>query len=142
MRCNIALSTVPPAGQTSVDQPPVQGDQYGPARCHQPGFGSGVESTTFTVPDSGDTVGTYVQYLGAGTITGAFDLTPNESQPITATTFYSESWTGKVTVTGGTGIYKGIRAKRASGVLTCTTPDEVHLTCKERIKVFLPATAG
>jgi hypothetical protein len=142
LKCSITLSTVPPGGQAIVDQPPTQGDQYGPSHCKGKGLGWGVEATKFTVPDSGDTVGSYVQYLHGGTITGAFDLTPDEAQPIDSTNFLSNSWTGTVTVTGGTGIYKGIKAKRGSGVLTCVTTDSVHLTCKEKIKAFLPATVG
>ena len=142
VRCSITLAVVPPAGQASVSQPPTQGTQYGPSHCHRKGFGWGVESTTFNVPDSGDTVGTYIQYMDGGTITGAFDLTPDESQPLSSNSFLSNSWTGTVTVTRGTGIYKGIKAKKGSGVLTCSTSDSVHIACKEKIKLFVPATVG
>jgi hypothetical protein len=142
IRCALSLTTIPPSGQASVDQPATQGKQYGPAHCHQKGFGWGVDATTFTVPDSGDTVGTYVQYMQAGTITGSFDLTPDESQPLDPGNFLAQSWTGTVTITSGTGIYKGIKAQKKTGVLTCTTTDSVHLSCKQKIKAFLPATVG
>ena len=57
----------------------------------------------------GDTVGTYVQYFGAGSITGKFDLTPGEGALPTADNFLSTTYTGTVTVTGGTGVYAGIQ---------------------------------
>ena len=142
IRCAITLTTAAPAGQATVDQPASQGNQYGPTHCHHKGFGWGVESVVFNVPDTGDTVGTYTQYMDAGTITGSFDLTPDESQPLDPTNFLAQSWTGTVTITGGTGIYKGIKAKKGTGVLTCATTDSVHLSCKEKIKTFLPATVG
>jgi hypothetical protein len=138
LKCNVSMATQPPAGSNSVAQPASQGEMYGPTSCPKKGFGSGVVATSFTVPDSGDTVGTYVQYFHKGTINGAFDLTPAESQTPSATNFESQSWTGTVTVLGGTGIYKGIRGKKDTGVLDCTSPDSVHLTCTEKIKVKLP----
>ncbi|HZE18125.1 MAG TPA: hypothetical protein VE197_21860, partial [Mycobacterium sp.] len=63
-----------------------------------------MERNAFNVPDSGDMVGHYAQYFGGGSIRGKFDLSPQEgSGTISATNFQSESWTGTVSVTGGTG---------------------------------------
>jgi hypothetical protein len=96
---------------------------------------------SFTVPESGDTVGTYYQYFRAGTVYGEFDLTPLPGTGISGTSFQSQSWTGTVTVTGGTGIYNGItrvKGKQGVGTMNCTSPDSVHVTCTERIKVVLP----
>jgi hypothetical protein len=143
LRCSMSMSTQPPAGSNSVDQPASQGVQYGPSHCPKKGFGPGIIADSFTVPDSGDTVGTYVQYFHAGTIAGKFDLTPNEGAPVSDTTFQSQSWTGTIKVTGGTGVYTGIKSvkgKKGVGVLNCTSPDSVHLTCTEKAKVTLPAT--
>jgi hypothetical protein len=135
------MATQPPAGSNSVDQPASEGNMYGPVRCPNPkGFGAGVIAASFTVPDNGDTVGTYVEYLHAGTVHGAFDLTPAEGQTPSSTNFSSQSWTGTLTVLGGTGVYKGIKAKKATGTLDCTSVDSVHLTCSEKVKVVLPAT--
>jgi hypothetical protein len=141
LRCSMSLTTTPPRGSASVDQPPAQGTQYGPNNCPTNSFGGGIMEDSFTVPDSGDTVGTYKQYFGAGTIKGAFDLTPNEGAPISGANFASQSWTGTVTVTGGTGTYKGIKGKKNSGVMNCTSPDSVHLTCTEHVKVVMPPAA-
>jgi hypothetical protein len=140
LRCTFSLSTTPPAGQANVDQPPAQGNQYGPVHCPRKGFGGGIEADTFTVPDTGDTVGTYWDYLKNGSVTGKFDLTPNEGAPLTGDNFTAQTWTGTVTLTGGTGIYKGIKGKKGTGVITCTSPDSVHLSCHSKVKVFLPAT--
>lgn len=138
LKCKISMATSPPSGSNTVPQPSSQGSQYGPIHCPTTGFGGGVVSDSFTVPDSGDTVGTYTQYFHAGTVTGSFDLTPTEAPPISSSDFDSQSWTGTLKVTGGTGIYKGIKGKKGTGVLNCTSPDSVHLTCTEKVKVTLP----
>ena len=146
LRCSISMATPPPAGDNTVTQPPLAGTFYGPDHCPTKSFGPGVEAALFTVADSGDTVGTYVQYFNKGSIKGAYDLSPAEGQPPSSTTFDSQAWTGTVTVTGGTGIYKGIKTYKAKhkpvtpGVLNCTSPDSVHLTCTEKVKIVLPAT--
>lgn len=139
LHCNVSLTTEPPPGSNSVDQPAAQGSQYGPIQCRTAGFGGGVAADSFTVPDSGDTVGTYTEYLGAGTIKGAFDLTPQESGGIS--NFSSETWSGTVTVTGGTGVYKGIKGAKV-GTMNCSSDDSVHLTCTETVKVKMPSTKG
>lgn len=132
VKCHLSLGTVPPAGQPTVEQPPSNGTLYGPARCSQ--LGSGIEQANFKVPDSGDTVGKYWQYFGNGSIHGTFDLTPTEaSGALSSTSFSNEAWVGKVTVTGGTGVFAKAAGKK--GVLKCTSGDTVHLTCTEKIKL-------
>jgi hypothetical protein len=134
VKCHLSLGTVPPPGSPAVDQPPSQGAQYGTVHCGGAAFGWGVEKDSFKVPDSGDTVGSYVQYFGGGSIRGKFDLTPSEgSGDLTGTGFSSEAWTGTVTVTGGTGTLAKAAGKK--GTLKCTSGDSVHLTCTEKIKL-------
>ncbi len=136
VKCTWALSTVPPAGQANVDQPPSDGDTYGTSDCGT--SGSGVVHTSFTVPDSGDTVGTYTAYYGAGTVSGSFDMSPNESPPISDTGFYSQTWTGTLKLTTTTGSYLGVKEKK-DGVLNCSTADSgVHMTCVARIGLLIP----
>ena len=141
LHCSASLTTTPPPGSATVDQPASQGSQYGPTHCPTKSFGGGIMEDSFTVPDSGDTVGTYKQYFNAGTIKGEFDLTPNEGAPISGTTFTSETWTGTITVTGGTGAYKGIKGTKTPGVINCSSDDSVHLSCTEKVKVKMPPTA-
>lgn len=143
LRCKVSLTTEPPADSNTVNQPTSQGSQYGAIHCAPPAtFGGGIEGDSFTVPDSGDTVGSYQQYFGAGSIKGTFDLTPSESSGISVTSFEAQDWTGTLKVTGGTGVYKGIKpafkGKKGIGTFNCTSPDSVHLTCTEKIKVQLP----
>jgi hypothetical protein len=133
VHCTVSLTTGPPAGSNSVDQPASQGSQAGPNHCAKKGFGFGVAVDSFTVPDSGDTVGTYTQYFNTGTVHGAFDLTPTESGDVS--NFTSQAWTGTITVTGGTGTYKGVKGKKNTGVFNCTSPDNVHMSCTEVIKL-------
>lgn len=135
LRCNNSLTTLPPTDSNTVNQPASDGNQDGSIHCRTKGFGGGMIGDAFTVPDSGDTVGTYTQYFGAGSIHGKFDLTPSESGPISNTNFESQSWTGTITLLGGTGVYKGIKAKKGSGTMTCTSPDTVHMSCVEKIKL-------
>ena len=132
LKCHISLGTVPPAGSPTVDQPPTQGSQYGTVTCAGASFGFGVERDTFKVPDTGDTVGSYAQYFGSGSIRGKFDLSPAEgSGNLSSTSFTSEAWVGTVTVTGGTGSLAKAAGKK--GVLKCKSGDSVHLTCTEKI---------
>jgi hypothetical protein len=143
LNCSVSMTTEPPSGSNTVDQPASQGSQYGPIHCGTAGFGGGIISDSFTVPDSGDNVGTYTAYYSAGSIKGAFDLTPQEQpSPFESGSFQSQTYQGTVTVTGGTGVYKGITGvKTEMGTMNCTSPDTIHLTCTEKVKVKLPATA-
>jgi hypothetical protein len=84
------------------------------------------------VPDSGDTVGVYTWYFDGGSIHGKFDLTPGEAPPPTSATVLASSYTGVVTVTGGTGLYA--RAK-GTGTSTCASPDDIHLSCTVKLKL-------
>ena len=133
VKCHLALGTVPPPGSPAVDQPPAQGAQFGTVHCAGASFGWGVEKNTFKVPDSGDTVGNYVQYFGTGSIRGKFDLTPDQNGDVSSTDFTSESWTGTVTVTGGTGTLAQAAGKK--GVIKCKSGDSVHLTCTSKLKL-------
>jgi hypothetical protein len=136
LKCHITLTTVPPPGSPVVNQPPSQGILYGQVHCPTASFGGGVESASFKVPDTGDTVGKYTQYFGDGSVHGSFDLTPQEGTGnLSSTSFASESWVGTVNLTGGTGAFA--KAAGSKGVLKCVSGDTVHLRCTEK----LPLTA-
>lgn len=140
LACKISMTTTPPAGSNVVLLAP-RGNQYGPTHCSAKGFGPAAMADSFTVPDSGDTVGTYYEYFRAGTVYGKFDLTPLPGSGISSSSFQSQSWTGTLTVTGGTGIYKGIapiKGKKGVGTMKCASPDSVHVTCNETVQVGLP----
>jgi hypothetical protein len=141
-RCSSSPVTIPPPGQANVDQPPAAGAQYGPISCSTTGFGSGTVFNVFTVPDSGDMVGTFTAYFDAGTIKGTFDMGPGEGQPIGSDTFASQDWAGSVAVTGGTGIYQGVKGKDSKGTMACTSPDSVHNTCTENVMILIPPPAA
>lgn len=141
LKCKISMTTVPPTDSNVVLVAP-DGSQYGSSRCARKGFGPGVIASSFTVPDSGDTVGTFSEYFAKGSISGKFDLAPLEGTGISDTTFAAETLTGTVTVTGGTGIYKGltrVKGKKGIGTMNCASPDSVHLACTDSVKVVLPA---
>jgi len=131
--CTGNVSIAIPAGQSDVVPPVDQGREYGSVSC--PMMGTGVESETLLLDDSGDLSGKYTKYFPTGSVHGAYTLTPGDSLPSGPTTFESASYTGTETVTGGTGIYKHAVGK---GTLTCSTPDSVHLSCSETLKLTLP----
>lgn len=133
--CRMSLTTEPPDGSNTVSPPVAKGSQYGPIHCR---IGGGAEGDSFTIPDSGDSVGRYVQYFNAGTIRGTFDLTPQEQPPPgSLDAFSNQTWLGTVTITGGTGVYKGIKSKRGTGIVKCTSADNVHMRCTEKVMVLL-----
>lgn len=138
VECTMSPTTVPPPGSTDVVAPAASGKQYGGLSCPQSGFYGGTFSDSFQVPDSGDTVGNYIEYLNTGTIRGSFDLTPDEGTFGGAGSFQSQSWTGTISVTSGTGAYKGITGK--GGSMSCDSPDSVHLSCVENITLNVPAS--
>ena len=138
LRCSSAPTTVPPAGQANVDQPPSGGNQYGSVNCSTTGFGSGIMGDAFTIDDSGDMVGFYQQYFDGGSIKGTFDLSPGEGPPIGPDTFAAQAWEGQVKVTGGTGVYQGVVGKDSKGTMSCNSPDSVHMTCTENVMVLIP----
>ena len=128
LTCHVSIGVSVPVGSTQVVVPADQGSMYGSVRCKQ--FGAGLQSATFSVVNSGDTVGRYVDYFDTGTIRGAFDLTPQEG------TFggnpASASYLGTLTIKGGTGAYVGIKGK---GTSTCASADGVHMTCTLKLKL-------
>jgi hypothetical protein len=139
LKCHMSLSVTPPQGSASVDQPPAQGTQYGPLHCRTSSFGAGIEQLSFNVPDTGDMVGKYAQYFGDGSVRGTFDLAPQEgSGNLNPNNFESQSWIGTLKVTGGTGAFKGIagvKGRKGLGVFKCNSPDSVHLTCTEKVRL-------
>jgi hypothetical protein len=129
------MSVQIPADATGVTAGAVQGTYAGHAGCGAPLFG-GVASSPFTIDASGDVNATYTEYLATGSLRGTYSLSITEQSPPTQTTFAATSYAGTVTVTGGTGVYRGVTG---TGTLTCSTPDSVHLSCKEKLKLALPS---
>jgi hypothetical protein len=84
-------------------------------------------------------IGKYTQYFGDGSVRGTFDLVPQEgSGNLTPGSFTSQSWQGTLKIAGGTGAFKavqGLKGKKNLGTLSCTSPDTVHLTCTEKVKL-------
>ena len=139
LHCTSSPTMVAPQGQSAVDQPNNGGDAYGPVTCSPSQFGSGVMGVHFTISDSGDMVGKYTQWFQGGTLSGTFDLQPGESPPLDSNTFYSESFSGQVLVTGGTNAYQGIKSKDTKGTMSCNSPDSVHFACTQNVTVLIPA---
>lgn len=62
---------------------------------------------------------------------GTFKLTAGSaSGPPTATSFGKAKYVGTVTLTGASGMMKGITG---NGAMACYTPDSLHYTCMEKL---------
>ncbi len=136
--CKVSLGTLSAPGETAVIPPAAQGSQYGPVHCGG-AIGSGIQSDTFKLMDSGDVQGKYAQYFGTGTVHGSFSLTPDDTgAPSSTTTFANVSYTGTMNVAGGTGAYKKATGK---GTLKCSSNDGVHFSCTSKLKLSQPPAA-
>lgn len=131
--CTTNVAIMIADGETSVVPPVAQGTEYGSARCGKQ-FGGGVQSDTFTIPDSGDTVAKFVLYFREGSIHGTYDLSPQE----TSLNFLETDYKGTLKVAGGTGAFKGFKG---TGTSTCKTLDGIHTSCKDHLKLKAPATS-
>lgn len=125
--CSTKTSISVANGQDNVLPPVSQGQEYGSAHCGG-GLGGGVETDSFKVPLSGDTVAKYTIYLNAGTVHGSYDLTPESG----SLNFLATTWTGTLKVLGGTGAYKGAAG---TGTLACQSLDGIHTTCTDKLKL-------
>lgn len=125
--CSTKTSISVANGQNDVLPPVSQGQEYGSAHCGG-GLGGGVETDSFKVPLSGDTIAKYTIYLNAGTVHGTYDLTPTSG----SLNFLETTWTGTLKVLGGTGAYKGAAG---TGTLACKTLDGIHTTCTDKLKL-------
>lgn len=134
--CQLSLSVQVPSGDVDVTQGSTDGTEYGSTACGTP-LGKGVESLSFTTDAGGDLLGNWQQYFKAGTVYGAYDLTPVSTGPTTPSTFTAASYSGTVTLKAGTGTDKG---DTGTGTLTCSTQDVIHYSCTERLKLIVPAT--
>ncbi len=128
LTCHLSVSIAVPDGSTQVVVPANQGTMWGSIHCAKT-FGAGVESATFAVAGSGDTVGNYSDYFATGSIRGTFDLIAQEG---TFGNPASANWTGTLTIRHGTGTFAGTKGK---GTAVCSSPDGVHITCTEKLKL-------
>jgi hypothetical protein len=132
--CKLTVSVSVPSGDTQLALPASDGSMYGSASCPKE-FGGGIAAYGFTLQDDGDLTGAFRQYYLNGTVHGTYDLSPADSSPSSPSTFLSQSYTGTGTVEGGSGAFKGATG---TSTMTCTTPDSVHMSCTERLKLTLP----
>ena len=127
--CKLSLTTVAPAGSDGVEAGTTSGANFGNARCAS--ARPGVARQMFAIDTAGDMSGKLQQWFATGSLSGTFQLTAQSSSaPPTANSFGKAAYAGKVTVSGGSGMMKGITG---SGTMTCTTPDSLHYTCKEKL---------
>jgi hypothetical protein len=131
LTCAIKLATQIPSNDVTVTQGSASGTQFGTVGCGSP-LDRGAEKDSFTLSDAGDLSGPYQQWFNTGSVFGKYSLAPNDNGPPTPTSFAAASYTGKITVSNGTGAFKGAAG---TGTLTCSTSDSAHYTCTEKLKL-------
>ena len=132
VKCITHVGIMIATGDTQVVPPVDQGTEYGPVGCGGSAkLAQGIQSDSFTVPDSGDTVANYTMYFGTGSISGTYDLRPQEGS-FTGANFTEVDSTGTMTITGGTGVLAGVHG---TGTMNCATFDGVHTTCVDMVTV-------
>ena len=130
--CGLKLAEQIPNGETAINPADTQGSDVGTVKCGKL-LGSGLASMAFTVPDSGNLVGTFKQYFATGSMHGKFMLVPDATDtPPATTTFAASSYTGTLTLTGGTGTYQ---LAKGTGTITCHSADSIHMSCLEHLKL-------
>jgi hypothetical protein len=125
--CKTDVGIMIAPGDDNVTPPVESGHEYGTAVCGK-ALGRGVQSDTFTVPQSGDTLATFTLYLPGGTVRGKFDLTPQEG----TLNFLETDYLGTLTVKGGSGLFQ---SAKGTGTMTCKTLDGIHTGCTDKLKL-------
>jgi hypothetical protein len=134
--CRTNVSITIAAGQTAVTPPVSAGGEYGSAVCNKL-FGTGIQADHFVVSQSsGDTIGRFTWYFPTGVVKGTYDLTPQEGSILTG--FASASYLGTITIKSATGPFKGYTG---TATATCTSPDSIHTSCVDKLKLKAPKTA-
>ena len=82
--------------------------------------------------NAGNFKGSIQEFFGPGSLTAAMNLTPFSDLPPTPTTFSSANYYGTITISRGTGTLRGVTG---TGSMHCTSTDQVHYACKERLKL-------
>jgi hypothetical protein len=125
--CTTNVGIMIASGDTGLTPPIANGHEYGTATCGKV-LGHGVQTDTFTTPDSGDTLATFTLYFPGGTVHGTYDLTPQEG----GLNFLETDYLGTLKVKGGSGLYHGVKG---TGTSTCQSLDGIHTTCHDKLKL-------
>lgn len=131
LTCTLKLVTQIPSNDVTVTQGADSGTQYGRAGCAKPLF-SGVEQSSFLQDESGDLSGKYQQWFNSGSVYGEYTLTAQDTGPPSTTSFTNASYSGTISVSNGTGVFK---KAAGTGTLACTTTDLAHFACTEKLKL-------
>lgn len=134
--CVAKVAVEAPTSATAQDQvfpDQTPGTQWGTIHCGK-GVGSGLEELSYTIPVSGDEVGSFVAYFKGATIRGKFDLVSEEGSLFgngTTASFGYAAFAGPIKHISGTGSLAS--AKSTGALATCTSQDGVHFKCQEKL---------
>jgi hypothetical protein len=123
--------TVKCTAQVTDQAPPnaTSGTDFGLLACGKP-LGNGVLDHKFKETPTSQTTGTinasFKWFFDQGTVHGTLELAATFTGPT------SLKFKGTATYTGGTGAFKHVAG---SGKISCTSSDDVHLTCTATSKL-------
>lgn len=126
--CFMALSAQIQPGETAINPADTSGANTGSIKCGKL-LGAGLAQLSFTMPASGNLVGAAQEYFALGSMHGKYVLVPDDP---TSDSFSAASYTGTMTIKGGTGAFQ---MAKGTGKLKCTTTDSIHLSCVEHLKL-------
>jgi hypothetical protein len=138
VECKLTLTTEPPKGSNAVSPPEQNGIQDGGVLCHNAKLGLGAIREHFTMVASGNTVGDFTEYFDTGTVAGKLTLVP-QGGSFGGGSFQAQNYGGRFTISFGTGAFHGFKSTQP-GTFYCTSPDSIHLSCRQRMTVLVPSS--
>ena len=130
--CKPALLVQVTAGSTTILQGSETGSMFGSAGCGAPLF-RGVSHLSYAEDTGGNLSGPIQQWFNAGSLFGTFTLTPAPTTgPPTTTSFTQQTYSGTVTIKGGSG---ELRGTTGTGRMSCATTDAIYYACTETAKL-------
>ena len=90
-----------------------------------------VRESFSTDATSGNETASVWEYFPWGRAQGHANLVPQGGG-----TFSSQNWTGILKLTGGTGAYNGLQARKPY-TFDCSTSDSVHISCTQTSTIYV-----
>lgn len=132
LRCNVFMSVVPPKNSAEEPTAPITaGIRYGQVKCNNGSLAGVVRDAFSTDVTTGHEIANVWEYFPWGRVQGHANLAPQSGG-----SFSSQSWKGILKLTGGTGGYNNLQARKPY-TFSCSTTDSVHITCTQTSVIYV-----
>jgi hypothetical protein len=132
LQCNVFMTVVPPKNTPDEPTAPItDGLRYGQVKCNNGSLNGVVRDSFSTDMTSGNEIASVWEYFPWGRVQGHANLTPQGGG-----TFSSQTWNGILKLTGGTGAYNNLQARKPY-TFTCSTTDSVHVSCSQTSVIYV-----